>query len=412
MTTNFPGRRPHGASDQGKLLGRQTKRVQLRFDRGWFGGCGGGGTFSLARGRLFRDAVPHTGRGPERTGITKILGTFFLLSVVSLLSVMFSARPALGHDAPIIVPAQLDFDASPAPKDCNDEMIFRTILETWLPKANLREDPDRHLVVRLLRSSSGGIRTDVVLADAQGTTVSEWHDDFAAKTDCHKVLWTAALHSAELLGAFDPPPPPPPPPAKEPVICPACPVCVACPSPLPVPRQSISTPASSIRTMPATPPHSYVGLGGFVGTGIYSGLSAGPYLLLGFGISDSWPNLRVEFEGSWTKQEMPGEMVQAQSIPLVGSLCLVRGIVRFCGGLATTVFSLNQSSRNNELQFQFAPNFRVGTEWYARGAFSLRGDVFMRFAIAERTIGNGEVVRHDAGPVVGGLAILGVWTAK
>jgi hypothetical protein len=118
----------------------------------------------------------------------------------------------------------------------------------------------------------------------------------------------------------------------------------------------------------------------FVGSGIYSALNVGPYLLLGFVPSRHLPHLHVEFEGAWTSQTW--ESTRTQAIPLVGSLCWVHGNVRFCSGLATTILLSNRSSNNDDLHVTLGANFRIGTELFVRGPFSLRADVFGRLAFA------------------------------
>jgi hypothetical protein len=321
------------------------------------------------------------------------------------LSVAFVTQPAFGDDAPVIVPTRLDFDASHASKKCNDPDGFLLILGAWVPQTTMRDDAERRLVVRIRSSSTGGKRADVSLVDAQGVTVAERHTPYAATAECYKVLWDAAFDAAELLGAFEPPPPMEPVTYPAPAQCPSYPLarpCPTCPSPVP--------PAPTI-TLSPTPSRFFIGIGGFVGSGIYSELDFGPYLLLGFVPSPRLSHLQLEFEGAWTSQTslsaMTSESIHAHSIPLVLSLCLVRGIVRFCGGLATTIFSSNQSSPNDELRLLFGGNFRVGTELFVRGPISIRADVFARFAFAERRFGMATMTVDDPTPFAAGLAVMG-----
>jgi hypothetical protein len=161
------------------------------------------------------------------------------------------------------------------------------------------------------------------------------------------------------------------------------------------------------------PYRSYIGIGAVVSSGISSELGFGPYMMLGFVPSRRLSQLHIEFEGSWTSQSSPSsttsESIRLHSIPLVGSFCWVRGIVRFCGGLATTIFFSNQSSINNELHVMFGGNFRVGTELFVRGPFSIRADVFGRIAFAQRWFANG-VAFDGATPFAAGLAVLGAWS--
>jgi hypothetical protein len=155
------------------------------------------------------------------------------------------------------------------------------------------------------------------------------------------------------------------------------------------------------------PYHSFIGLGAFVGSGIYSKLGFGPYLLFGYVPSRRLPYLHVEIEGAWTTQTF--ESIRTHSFPLVGSLCWVRGTIRFCGGLATTIFFSNQSpALNDELHLMFDANLRVGTELLTRGPFSIRADVFVRLAFAQRTFGKAKI--DDPTPFGAELAVMGAWS--
>ena len=305
----------------------------------------------------------------------------------------------------MLLPTRLDFDASRAPKKCNDVEGFRSILSAWMNVRQLHDDAERRLVVRIRRSSSGGKQADISLVDAQGGTEGERHEDFAADAECHFVLWRTALNAATILGAFEPPPPP-----KQPVPCPVFSPCPLYPPPVPCPaclplRQSPPT-----MTHLPPPYRSFTAIGAFVSSGIYSAFNVGPQVMLGFIPSRHLPDLHIEFEGAWTSQSSPSSMtsesIRLHSVPLVGSFCWVRGIVRFCAGLSSTIFLLNQSSDNAPLHIMFGANFRVGTELFTRGPSFIRADVFGRIAFAERTFGKAMVALDDATPFAAGLAVM------
>jgi len=130
-------------------------------------------------------------------------------------------------------------------------------------------------------------------------------------------------------------------------------------------------------------------------------------MLLGFVPSRHSSALSIEFEGAWTAHTLQSKRVH--SIPLVGSLCWVRGIVRFCGGLASTLSISNQSSENDALHWVIGGNFRVGTELFNHGPFSIRADVFLRSAFIQRRFGKTTAAVEEASPLAGGLAIMGLW---
>ena len=320
---------------------------------------------------------------------------------MSVLSLASGAQPAFAHDPPIIAPTRLDFDASHAPKNCNDIDSFRSILGAWVPATVLRDDAERRLIVRIRWSSTGGKRADISLVDAQGVTLADRRTLYATATECYKVLWTVASHAALILGAFEPPPP------KEPATCPApqpsapCPPARPCPT---FPPLRLTTPAPTLS--PALY-RSFIGIGGFVGSGIFSKLGGGPYLLVGYAPLRRLSQLHVELEGAWTSQT--SQSIREHSIPLVGSLCWVQGIVRFCGGFSTTVFFSNQSPENNDLRVMLGGNFRVGTELFSQGPFSIRADVFGRFAFVQRRFGKATVALDEPTPFAAGVAVLGGW---
>ena len=400
MTTHRSRNIQHLSRDLGELLRRQTKREKRGFCRTWLGPGRGNGLLGLL-GWLVRRRFAHGGTGHQPTSITPIGFTFYLLLAMATLSLVFWAQPAFAHNPPVIAPTRLEFDAPRAPKNCNDVTSFTSILSTLTPREVLRNDADRRLVVHIHWSSTGSKRADVSLIDAQGVTVAERHTPYAAKTECYKVLWEIAHDAAEILGAFEPPP------QKEPASCPACPPSAPCPPVSPCPAYP---PLQLAALKIALPPmlHSFVGLGVFVGSGIFSKLGAGPYFLLGMVPSPRLSQLNVEFEGAWTSQT--SESLRMHSVPLVGSLCWVRGIVRFCGGFATTISFSNQSPPNDPLQLMFGGNFRVGTELFNHGPLSIRADVFGRFAFAERRFGAATVTLEQPTPFAAGLAVMGAWS--
>jgi hypothetical protein len=323
---------------------------------------------------------------------------------MAALSLVFSAQPAFAHEPPVIVPTRLDFDASHAPKNCNDVASFRSILGAWVPRAVLRDDADRRLIVRIRWSTTGGKRADLSLVDAYGVTVAERHTPYAAKAECHKVLWTIAKDAAEMLGAFEPPAP------KESTACPLLPPSAPCPLCPSTQRCPTHPPSTFLPPKVAFPPmlHSFLGFGGFVGSGTSSKLNGGPIVLLGFVPSSRLSQLHIEIDGAWTSQTFTSTRIH--SVPLVGSLCWVHGIVRFCGGFATTILFSNQSSPNDPLKLMFGGNFRIGTELFNRGPFSIRADVFGRLAFAERAFGPATITFGETTQLTAGLALLGAWS--
>lgn len=245
---------------------------------------------------LGRGSFAHEGTRPDRTAITKNKFLFLKLCVTSILSVMCRVQPALAHDPPAIQPTQLDFDASSAPKKCRDDVSFRLILDAWVPPKLLREDAERRLVVRIQSSSTGGKRADVSLIDGEGVVVAERHTSYTAKMECHKVLWETAYDAARVLGAFEPPPP------KEPIRCPICPLTISCPTcPVCPTCRQLRVPAPIMPLSPA-PVRFFAGLGGFVSSGIFSELRAGPVVLLGLVPFRRLPQVHLEWETSWTTQ--------------------------------------------------------------------------------------------------------------
>lgn len=98
------------------------------------------------------------------------------------------------------------------------------------------------------------------------------------------------------------------------------------------------------------------------------------------------------------------------AVPVVGSLCWVRGIVRFCGGLATTFYYFNELS-HDELHGTFAGNFRIGTEWFVWDSVSLRADIFGRMGSSQPSIGTTIATTDMPTPFAAGLAVMGLWSS-
>ncbi len=275
------------------------------------------------------------------------------------------------------------------------------MLKLRAPSLTLDEDAEQRLVVHIHGSANKAKSVDVSVVDAQGTLLAERHDPYAPTTECHKVLYDTAYGAAEMLGAFKPPPP------QEPVTCPTCPpnppppICPPSPPAAPLRAQAIMIPRRP------TPAHFSVGFGAVVGSGIVSKLSAGPLVLVDVIPASRLSSLHIEIEFAYTSQAV--DSTRWHSIPLVGSLCWAPGIVRFCGGFATTILFSNQSS-NSELRM-FGPNLRVGTELFNHGPISLRADVFGRIALIQQTFGQTIRGLDEASPFMGGVSVLGAWAA-
>lgn len=394
MATHRPCHDPHRSRHSAELLIRQTKwfyQLALLMQRtnGFLG--------RLFDGRVRRSSA-HAGTGPQHSSITQNSFFFFKRLIMLVLILSSSAQPALAHDPPAIAPTRLEFDASHAPNKCSDRATFMNISGNWMPAVTWREDAERRLVVRIHGSANGGKHVDLSVVDAQGGVQAERHKLYVATAECHKVLYDTAYDAAQMLGAFEPPPP------KESVMCPvSAPLPPKEPTPCPPLVRPCPTCPPPVRVPPA-PSRFFVGVGGLMGSGVVSEIGAGPLMLLGFVPSNHLP-LHVELEGSWTSQLT--ESMRLHSIPIVTSLCWVRGVVRFCGGLATTLLFANQLP-NHEIRMVGA-NFRVGTELFNRGPFSIRADVFGRIAFAQQTLDT-IIDRGDkASPFRGGVAVMGLW---
>jgi hypothetical protein len=346
-------------------------------------------------------SLAHARLGRQPTAITQNNFIFLNLFVTITLPLAFWPQAAYAHDPPEIQLTRLDFDASQAPKSCNAPDTFVRILGRWVPQDVLRNDAERRLIVLLRSTSTGGKRADVTLVDEQGVILAERHTPYARATECHKVLDETAFHAAKMLGAFEPPLP------KAPVTCPACSRAPACPT---CPLCPTCTHLRLVAPMPPSNPQLprfFIGGGAFVGSGIFAKLGGGPQMLLGFVPSRHWSQLHLEFEGSWTSQSLTSS--RAQSIPIVGSICWVRGDVRFCGGMATTFLFSNETTKPDFLHLIFSPNFRLGTELFNRGPFSLRADVFARFAFEQQSFGRTTQRIDEGAPFAAGMSVLGLW---
>lgn len=350
------------------------------------------------RGWGARTSFAHVGIEQQRTGITKNKFFFLNLVIILMLSLVFSAQPAFAHDPPVILPTRLDFDASQAPKSCNAVDSFSGMLGAWIPKEVLQDDADRRLIVRLQSSAKGGKRADVSLVDGQGVVLAERHATYASRVECHKVLWEVARDAAKMLGAFEPPPP------KEPVPAPVCAPCASCPQPRSCPTFPPLRPTTPTLTLLPTPYRSFIGLGAFAGSGIFSKMAAGPNLLLGFVPSRRLSPMHIEVDATWTAQT--SQSIRVHSIPMAASLCWVQGILRFCGGVSTTIFLTNRSRTNDELLMMLGGNLRLGTELFRHGSFSIRADVFGRLIFAPQQFGKALGVIDEPTPFAAGVAVM------
>lgn len=401
MTTHQSDHGQHRSRHFGVLRGRQFKRRTIRRSavRLWLRRFN---RFVDRPGRrLVRTSLAHAGQGHQPIAITQNKFLFLKLFIAVVLSLAFGAQSAFAHDPPVILPTRLDFDASQASKNCNDQDGFRSILGSWVPVDVLRDDAERRLIVSIQSSARGSKRADVSLVDERGVTVAERHTPYATTHECYKVLWAVARDAAKMLGAFEPPPP------KEPVVCPASPACASCPPPRPCFTVSSLRRTTPTPTVVPTPYRSFIGLGGFVGSGIFSEMAGGPSVLLGFSPSTRLSQMHIELHAAWTSQT--SQSIRLHSIPLDTSLCWIRGIVQFCGGLSTTFLFTNQSFTRDELQFMLGGNLRLGTELFRHGSFAIRADIFGRLHIAPRQFAQVLGVMDEPTPFAGGVAVMGVW---
>lgn len=124
--------------------------------------------------------------------------------------------------------------------------------------------------------------------------------------------------------------------------------------------------------------------------------------MLGFVPLRRLPQLHLELETSWTSQSI--EFINVQSIPIIGSACFVRGVVRFCGGIATTfLFSKQLPTQESRL---LGPNVRLGTELFRHHALFIRTDVFMRFTLTNHRLGEPTMLLDATPPMTGGASVI------
>lgn len=339
----------------------------------------------------------------------------FIFFVMVFLGVVLPAQTTFAHDAAIIVPTRLDFDASQAPKNCNDDVTFRNLLAIWVDLRMLSLDAARRLIVRIRRSPAGGKLAELTLLDTSGSTLAEKQRTFASKTECHKVLYDTAYDAATLLGAFEKPPVP------EPATCPAIPACSACPAPtrcpLP-PSLPTSQHAPSLRARASySSRRAFIGAGVFFGTGITSDVSIGPHVSLGFVPSRHLPRIQIEIDGAWTSQTLrqsnAPEPLRVQAVPLLGSLCYSRYIFRICSGMTTTFFQAERTDLapgNDSIRMRLAGHLRIGTEFAIAGPFSLRFDAYAQLRFGERTFGRELATLDKLSPFGAGAVAMGVWS--
>jgi hypothetical protein len=331
-----------------------------------------------------------------------VMFTFFVMVV---LSVVLPVQTTYALDAPTIAPTQLDFDASQAPKGCNDKATFRYLLGNLIVKEVLSPQADRQLIVRIRRSPTGGKRADLTLVDAVGTTIDQDHKKFAGNTECYKVLYELARAAAKLLGAFDKPPPPEP--------CPTCPTCPPPPAPAkPEPCPTSLTPATqpSRFVLPAPLNHRVsFGAGVFLGMTTKPEARPGPYVALSVVPFSRVPDFRLEFDGAWVPRPA------LQTVPAFVSLCHAHHGLRLCGGLATTFLSiepLHDAPQTDTLHMTLAGSLRIGTEFVIAGPVSIRADVFTLVRFTERTFGPVLAKLDTLSAFGAGAVAMAVWSLE
>ena len=62
---------------------------------------------------------------------------------------------------------------------------------------------------------------------------------------------------------------------------------------------------------------------------------------------------------------------------------------------------------NEELHSMLGGNFRVGTEWFRNGPFSIRVDLYARISLQQRSIAWENI--DEPTPFAGGVAVMGSW---
>ncbi|HRI70916.1 MAG TPA: hypothetical protein PK156_42070 [Polyangium sp.] len=309
----------------------------------------------------------------------------------------------MAQDIPIIPPTRVDFDATSAPKSCQDKVTFGAILGDWLPNGVVTDDAARRIVVRLRRTNRSTL-ADVTLVAADGTVVDKHHEPFGAKEECHKILYDTARAVARLLGAFEKPPPKTPMtcPVSPPISSPTCPTCPVCPALVrPAPRMTIAAPATH---------RFFVGAGVFYGMGLQSGQFPGPQLSLGFVPVQQWPRMRIEFDGAWAPNAASTSTAfRGNMIPFFGSICYAPAGFRLCSGIVSTLFigkKLDQVSASDDMGLSLAASFRMGAEFEMSDRFSVRLDGFVLLPLGIRGVGP-----HGAGDeLAAGTALMGIGT--
>jgi hypothetical protein len=413
-TTYTPNHGKHGLDDVVVFGLRQTQARRYSFT--------GANPLLIGMARFIRGVrrrrITHIVLGYERIGFTKQSSTVMFFFAIGLIySVLFS-RQALAHEAPTIAPTRLEFDATEAPKNCNDERSFAAILATLVPNDVMKSDAEQRLLVRVHRTPTRGklMLMDVTLTDARGATIKERHERYGAKTECHKVLYEAAYAAATLLGAFEKPP------ASEP--CPICPPPPACPGPARCPEDPESAPkrrseSTSVPLRQIFPPlaarRAYFGAGVLFGTGITPQGAIGPTFALGFVPSRHSARLHVEFAGAWTSQDWRDANAAMNVIPMFGSVCYSRYAFHLCSGMTTTFFSTKQATNNTssaEFRVTLAGHLRLGAEFDVAGPLSIRVDAFAQMRFAGQTFGPVSSSLDTQSPVDLGAMAMGVWSME
>ena len=411
-TTYTPNHRKHGLDDVVVFGLGQTQARRYGF--------AGANPLLIGMARFIRGVrrrrITHIVLGYERIGFTKQSSTTMFFFVMGLLCSVLFSRQALAHEPPTIAPTRLEFDATQAPKICNDQILFRNLLTNWVPYSALSLDVERRLTVHIQRKPTGNKEWDVILSDTTGTIIHERHERYGAKTECYKVLYEAAYAAATLLGAFEKPP------SSEPCpICPPPPICpgpARCPEPPePAPKRRSETTSVPLRQTfpPLAARRAYFGAGVLFGTGITPQGAIGPCFALGFVPSRHSPWLQVEFAGAWTSQERPDANAAMNVIPMFGSVCYSRYAFHLCSGMTTTFFSTKQATNNTssaEFRVALAGHLRLGTEFDVAGPLSIRVDAFAQMRFAGQTFGLVSSSLDTQSPVDLGAMAMGVWSME
>lgn len=350
--------------------------------------------------------------GYEPTGMPNKSSIRMIFFVMAVLSVVLPAKTTFAHDALVVPPTRLEFDAAGGvPRSCNDGATFRALLVNWVPHDVLSSEAARQLSVRIRRSPLGGKLVDVTLSESAESEPIEEHRTFAKQTECHKVLYETARVAARLLGALEKPPEP------EPLLCPVCPTAPECPAAPACPI--LEAPRKTPQTAPmATEPtrRAFFGAGLFLGAGFTDETVVGPHFFLGFVPSRYAPSIHLEVAGAWTLQTIPKSSgpgsLDVHVVPIFGSLCYSRSVLRLCSGLTTTFFQAKSADLlpgTDESRTTLAGHVRMGAEFGIAGPFAIRVDAFAMLRFWQRSYGN-ELATLDARrPFGAGAAVMGVW---